>query len=117
MHAVCSTSPARHLPPLRLIPVLSCDLLPLLLPTDHQRDGNIQIITLVPCIRLIAVSLLGISHVLLVAGGFLEAAAASSAIHGQCPALASPPHDQPDELDKPTCLISRDLFEFFCFFL
>ena len=89
MHAVCSTSPARHLPPLCLIPVLSCDLLPLLLPTDHQRNGNIQITTLMHRLRLIAVSLPGVSHVLLVAGGFLEAAAASSAIHGQCPGPAS----------------------------
>ena len=54
-----------------------------------DKVANIQIITLKHCLRLIAVSLLGVSHVLLVDGGFLEAAAASFAIHGQCPAPAS----------------------------
>ena len=83
MHAVCSTSLVPHLPPLH--PVLN-------MIGRHENYSDTT--TLGLCIHLIAVSLLGVNHVLMV-GWFLEAAAAS-AIHGQCPApLIQPlaPHD------------------------
>ena len=81
-------------------------------PPNHQKTT--PIITLVPCLRLIAVSLLGVSHVLLVAvlfGGCTNQPLLLFMASVRVQPLA--PHDSPDELDKPTCLISGVLFGFF----
>ena len=63
---------------------------------------------MVPCLRLIAVSLLGVSHVLLVAvlfGGCTNQPLLLFMASVRVQPL--PPHDSPDELDNPNCFISN----------